>query len=382
MQMDNLLQLINAHAIQLEMYFRHCVTHRYPVAFYRLPGDNTIKVVAQKTGKLNVLHRGSEYIYEQGFIFAPFYETEMFPKLLIKPDIFTTIDKLPPFPIEVKVEQDNLLLPLSATIKRTTKEEFKVYIKNIVKQIKTGRFEKVVAARVVKKNKQEDFSPVQFFLEACKKYPATFASLVFTPQSGIWVGASPELLLEFDGNNFSTYSLAGTKNKTAWNERTAWGDKEMNEQKIVTDYIVKAFEGLSKTAPVIDGPETVTAGNLLHLRTTFKYAGMPHFNWVKAVDNLHPTPAVGGIPKQDAINYILKKEKTPRAYYSGYLGPVNLEESVRLYVNLRCMQVLHNKLAIYVGCGVTKDSKPANEWRETKLKSLTLGNLLTTTAKP
>ena len=112
------------------------------------------------------------------------------------------------------------------------------------------------------------------------------------------------------------------------------------------------------------------------MRTSFTYKATSTAAWQKIVGQLHPTPAVAGLPKQKAIDYILEHEKSPRQFYSGYLGPVNLEGQVNLFVNLRCMQVLKNKLAFYAGCGITADSVPADEWRESKMKIATLASVL------
>jgi isochorismate synthase len=72
------------------------------------------------------------------------------------------------------------------------------------------------------------------------------------------------------------------------------------------------------------------------------------------------------------MNYLLETEKHNRSYYSGYLGPVNLDERMLLFVNLRCMQVLADKLVLYVGAGITSESVAEDEWDETEIKADTL----------
>ena len=87
------------------------------------------------------------------------------------------------------------------------------------------------------------------------------------------------------------------------------------------------------------------------------------------INSLHPTPAICGIPKSVATDFILKYEGYNRAYYSGYLGELNMNDSTNLFVNLRCMQIENNMAAIYVGGGITNESIPENEWLETVSKS-------------
>jgi isochorismate synthase len=92
---------------------------------------------------------------------------------------------------------------------------------------------------------------------------------------------------------------------------------------------------------------------------------------------LHPTPAVCGLPKNEALSFILEHEIHNREFYSGFLGPVNMtsgrgRNSSSLYVNLRCMKLRENTAILYAGCGITVESEPEKEWQETELKANTL----------
>lgn len=362
----------------LAQFFDYCTAKNLPFAFYCLPNTAVVKVVAQNSSKVKAMSAGSEYIYEQGFMFSPFQEDTLSQRIIIRPDVFVNEDTLPALSF-AKPVLEPFSEPAKKKLQATDKQGFVKYVRKIRKAIRAGKFRKAVAARVLKKDKPEDFHPVVFYKALCAKYPTAFISLTYTRENGLWIGASPEILLTVDGNGFTTYSLAGTKANSKWNEKAGWGKKELDEQEIVSDYILNAFRGLSKSEPIIDGPNTVQAGNLLHLRTTFTYDNLPHYNWQKVIEQLHPTPAVAGLNKQDAIDFILKHEGFNRSYYSGFLGPVNLDEQINLYVNLRCMQVLKKKVAVYVGCGITADSKPVKEWRETKMKAQTLLSVLNDT---
>ena len=91
---------------------------------------------------------------------------------------------------------------------------------------------------------------------------------------------------------------------------------------------------------------------------------------------LHPTSAVCGTPKQEAIDFILATEKHERSMYSGYLGPVNLDNATHLFVNLRTVEIKGNRAIFYAGCGITEDSDPEKEWQETQMKCQTLQRIL------
>ncbi len=343
------------------------------MAVYRLPETETINVLAQKHSKLTKATGNSS---RKGFLFAPFHETQNCAPVLIASDIFTSSEGLPSLTFADKLTESKTTKEQKAKVKAATKDQFIAYIKHIQKEIKNGTFKKVVAARVVKAKKPKAFNAVAFFRALCKKYPAAFISMVYTPQHGLWIGATPEILLNVDKGGFKTYSLAGTKANTPKNAGKDWGTKEQDEQKIVSQYITDAFKKVTGSKPEIKGPETIAAGNLLHLRTTFTYHKLNRDKWQNVIAGLHPTPAVAGLPKKESIEFIQKHEVADRGFYSGYLGPVNVNGQINLFVNLRCMQVLKNKLAVHVGCGITANSVPNDEWKESKMKSETLLSVL------
>ena len=126
----------------------------------------------------------------------------------------------------------------------------------------------------------------------------------------------------------------------------------------------------------------MVAGQLLHLRTDFEVslANVP-FPAALGTDMLrllHPTSAVGGMPKAAALAFLQQHEGYDRAYYSGFLGPVNVAAPgiARLYVNLRCLQLRATEAILYAGTGLTIDSDPAREWQETEMKLQTISAVL------
>ncbi len=361
-----------ADKISLGQFFTYCVERNLPFALYRLPEGKLVKVIAQKKSTLEKIPADNNQNNQKGFLFAPFHENARFSKVVIHPDIFCDEGDLPPLDFASQAIEIRVKGKKKEKLKELNKAQFLKYLQNI----RENNFRKLVAGRVVKKKKPEIFNAVNYFQLLCKEYPEAFVSLVFTKEYGLWIGASPEILLAVTNNEFKTYSLAGTKENTKTNSKHTWGKKEKIEQEIVSDYIQKTFASVTKEKPHIEGPKTITAGNLLHLRTTFTYRSIPNNQWQKIVQKLHPTPAVAGFPKQEAIDFILKNEKANRSFYSGYLGPVNLDKQINLFVNLRCMNVLKNKLVVYVGCGITADSNFSDEWKETEMKSETLLSLL------
>jgi isochorismate synthase len=133
-----------------------------------------------------------------------------------------------------------------------------------------------------------------------------------------------------------------------------------------------------------EGPKTVIAGNLMHLRTDIIIDTVAiNFSQLATVmlDLLHPTSAVCGMPKESATEFILKNEGYDRDFFSGFLGPVNIQSSEgkvesHIFVNLRTMKIEKNIATLYAGCGITADSNAEKEWNETEMKTQTLERVI------
>lgn len=326
--------------------------------------------MAQKT---SLQKRYSDKSKMTGFLFSPFKEDKNFQRVIIQSDINTDSRHLP----ELNFADEKgpaVVHNKYLEHKQVSKEEYKKLVKKIKANIEKGRFSKVVAARIIKKKRPGGFNAVNFFEKLCAAYSGAFVSLVYTPQSGVWAGASPEILLEMDKQGMKTYSLAGTQ-PVSKNGAQKWSRKEREEQQLISEYIQASLKKVTSSEPVMTGPETMKAGNVSHLLTTFVYNGIEFEKWPQIAGRLHPTPAVAGLPKKEAIDFILKNEKAARGFYAGYLGPVS-NIKVNLFVNLRCMQIGDKYLSLHVGSGITEGSKPTDEWKETQLKAQTLLDIL------
>jgi isochorismate synthase len=212
----------------------------------------------------------------------------------------------------------------------------------------------------------------------CGVYKNALISFVSTPETGSWLGASPELLVSVqDKRIFKTTALAGTQAYSdGVNIKTvAWTQKDIEEQALVERYIISCFKKIRLREYEEHGPRTVVAGNLIHLKSDFtvdmEATNFPRLGSVM-LQLLHPTSAVCGVPLDTSLEFIHKYENYDRQYYTGYLGPVNFLNRSDIFVNLRCLQILEQKLTLYAGAGITQDSIPEKEWEETELKLNTL----------
>lgn len=276
--------------------------------------------------------------------------------------------------------------------KSIAKSSYENKIKQSINFIENTKVEKVVFSRKIEVESQQNL--VQAFENLLCLYEDAFTYLWHHPKLGTWLGATPETLVSLNRNRLTTMALAGTKlasNKAAEN----WGSKEKEEQNYVTKAIVNELKKYSEKIN-IGTTSSKKAGKLLHLHTPITAQINPS-DLAEILKYLHPTPAVAGFPKKEAVDYILANEAYERKYYTGFLGEVNFPQEVNkrkhrknqeftavqpriplteLYVNLRCMEFDNQRYTLYVGGGITKESKPSDEWEETKNKSQTMLNVL------
>jgi len=264
---------------------------------------------------------------------------------------------------------------------------FKAWVKDAVESIRQGKFQKVVLSRTDRALLPESFALMSALQALCTAYPNALVAAFHLPGTGAtWLCASPEILVEQDAQAwFKTYSLAGTQagldaqGREIPLQAARWSQKEIEEQALVSRYIIDCFKKIRLREYHENGPKTMRAGNLMHLKTEYlvdtKQVRFPNLAGTM-LQLLHPTSAVCGMPKAAAIEWIHRAERHDRGMYSGYLGPVQWEGGIHLYVNLRTVQLQGKQACFYAGCGITEDSDPDMEWEETQMKCLTLKTIL------
>ncbi len=254
----------------------------------------------------------------------------------------------------------------------TTESAYKEGVMKAVASMKAGELDKVVLSRVLRHRLPDGFSPKSFFDSLCKAYPGAYVYFLADSTQGIWMGASPELLLEAQQGKLESVSLAGTRSRNA---KDGFGLKEQEEQNMVTSYIRSTFESHGLVVEQ-EGPEITDTGWLRHLRTRFTSQCSFNFNPATLAAALHPTPAVGGLPAKAASQLILKLESHARRLYAGYLALQHPDNQFLSFVNLRCLRLGPKTALLYAGAGLTHLSDPELEWQETELKCQTLLNCL------
>ena len=363
------------------------------IGLWRLPNSTKKNLIICTEG----IKKVDELVIEElgtGFAFAPFDSEKK--KIFLKANIIyafengeatshTTSDQ---FSAELNSDKITVnKVPVFYNFKSAKNEdanpsEYIKLIESSILQIESGRFEKLVPSRSRQIVLPSDFDLIEAFNRLCTLYPNAFVSLVSSAETGTWLGASPELLVSVDDKmRFRTAAVAGTQTHdlNADLRHVAWTQKEIEEQALVSRYIINCFKKIRLREFEEHGPKTWKAGNLLHLKTDFEVdmtaTSFPQLGTVM-LKLLHPTSAVCGMPREESLSFLQKNENFDRSFYSGYLGPVNVNNETHLFVNLRCLQWNEKVATLYAGAGVTLDSDPLKEWEETELKMKTLLNII------
>ncbi len=247
--------------------------------------------------------------------------------------------------------------------RNTEYAEFENQIQHIQSLISGGDIEKIVASRIEVESIKFDYNLVyNWFLELLNQHQNAFVSLVYTPEYGLWMGATPEVLLHLDGSNLTTVSLAGT----LVNEQEIWTGKEELEQSVTTRFIKQVLEEFGQNESQLSEVTEIKSGDIRHLKSHFQVQVDPE-NVRMIVNSLSPTPAVAGYPKDLAIQWLKETERFNRSLFSGFLG-MKESNKLNLFVNLRCVQLTQNQQIFYAGCGINLGSSVEKEWLETEAK--------------
>jgi isochorismate synthase len=378
----------------LNFILHYAFEHELPIAFWRLPNSNTrLLIVSEKYISLKKDSAIEEL--PQGFIFAPFDRE--------KESLFLPGDFVFRFENSELTEVANLkesasrdwlhekykkhdAVPqykASAPSSRTsTQENFLTLVDAAVAQISSEKIEKVVVSRTKSIPLPEKFDIVEAFEKLCAKYSNALISFVSIPGVGHWLGATPETLVTIEDKRiFKTVALAGTMPFTEGMniKHVAWTQKEIEEQALVERYVISCFKKIRVREYDEHGPKTVVAGNLVHLRSDFSVdmnaINFPQLGSVM-LQLLHPTSAVAGMPLEAGLAFLKQHEGYDREFYCGYLGPINFNNNINIFVNLRCMKLLDGQALLFAGAGITVDSVAQQELEETDLKFRTLLNVI------
>ncbi len=262
-----------------------------------------------------------------------------------------------------------------ANVHRVAPASWREHIETIRGEIRAGRFEKVVAASRTWVDAPATIDEVEVLARLAFDYPDCHRFL-FRRGDQALVGASPETLFRKKGSYITTQALAGTLRAGADEsvdelqvQALLASKKDHHEHDIVVREILARLGPLTAELSAATRPEIRRVGNLIHLDTPISGRVENSVLPVDILGALHPTPAVGGVPQQAAIEFISRVEPHSRGWYTGPVGWIDEKGDGEFAVAIRCGVISGREAFVYAGAGIVADSDPDAEYREAELKS-------------
>lgn len=276
---------------------------------------------------------------------------------------------------------------LPEKIAGTPREAWREAVEAALTAIAQERLRKVVLARAEVRRFPTPPDPVAVLEALYRRHPEAYCFLYEPTPGAAFVGASPELLVRVDPEGrLATMALAGTAPRGATPEEDAalgrallQSDKDRREHALVVEAIQRALEPLTRTLEVPETPRLRRLPQVYHLETPIQGVLRPEVGLLRVAEALHPTPALGGLPRQVALRFIARHEPVPRGWYAAPLGILFPDGSGELAVGIRSALLLGERVVLYAGAGIVAGSDPDREWDEIDLKLQTMRRALAQT---
>lgn len=252
----------------------------------------------------------------------------------------------------------------------SSRESFEARVNRALEAISDGRLQKVVLARAVEAKGGQPFDLVDVLARLREQNPRCVTFLFRAPGGMAFLGATPETLCRVDGRVLETEALAGS---AAPGQAQGLGgrDKDRREHDSVVRYILAALQPIAEHVVADSEPALLTLKNVVHLRTGIRAQLHEGVNPAHVMAALHPTPAVGGFPRDHSLGFLREHEALDRGWYAGPVGWIG-PGGAHIAVALRSALVLGDRARLFVGAGIVRGSSAEAEWRETEMKSLAM----------
>lgn len=256
-------------------------------------------------------------------------------------------------------------------------------ISTATEQMKSGPLKKVVLARVSEINFDEPINLDYALNLLNEQYPNCYRFLFEPRPQHAFYGATPELLVGVNGTHLSSMGLAGSVKRgaspeedAAYAEEILSDPKELFEHGLVVDRLRERLEPITTDLTIPDKPTVLQLGNIQHLYTPVVGTLTEPRGILPLVEYLHPTPALGGTPRDMALQFIADFEPAPRGWYAAPIGWIDPSLDGEFGVAIRAAVAQDRRAWLYAGGGIVADSVPEKEWNETALKFKPMLNAL------
>jgi len=264
--------------------------------------------------------------------------------------------------------------PLMANYRELFKDDYLKTISNVTQLIKANEAKKVVIARSLEMEFEDTVSSPQVLSQVVNEQPESYLFGI-EHEDLLFFGASPERLVKVENGHAFSSCVAGSikRGKTAEEDKLL-GDsllndaKNLGEHQYVVEMIVDTFEKNCIQYKVPKHPKLLKIRDIQHLYTPVEGKLAQNATILQLVKLLHPTPALGGVPRQEAMDVIRQNETMNRGLYAAPLGWIDADGNGEFAVAIRSAALKENKAYLYAGGGIVADSEPISEYEETLVK--------------
>ncbi|MFN3200248.1 MAG: isochorismate synthase MenF [Bradymonadia bacterium] len=250
--------------------------------------------------------------------------------------------------------------------------------------ITSGQMGKVVLARSIEVQAPEGhgFDPVSTS-RALRGLDPEAVAFGVQGTEGAFIGATPEVLFRARERWLSTHALAGTAPLGETAEQASdlgrglmASAKDRHEHALVVDALVNALGPYCESVEAAPRPRLRRSGKVQHLETPVSGRLAAGASLISLLGRMHPTPALGGVPRGAALKWLATHEGWDRGPYGGPVGWVAPSGDAAFAVAIRSALLQGPQASLFVGAGLVADSEAAGEWQETAMKARTVGEAL------
>jgi isochorismate synthase len=253
-------------------------------------------------------------------------------------------------------------------------DEWQTRIRATTRDIDESKLEKVVLARAVRLEALEPFDTAQALERLSSHYADCFIFAVARGES-CFLGATPERMAKVDDGEFSAMGLAGSVRRGATpaedddlGQQLLNSAKDQHEHEVVVQALLDGLGDLCECLQVPSSPTLLKLKNVQHLHTPLSGTLRRGITLLDVVERLHPTPAVGGHPRDVALALIREREGFDRGWYAGPIGWIDGQGNGEMAVAIRSGLVHQNEAFLFAGCGIVAGSDPEREYAESCAK--------------
>lgn len=247
-------------------------------------------------------------------------------------------------------------------------------VKEASSLIREGRLDKVVLVRQIGLTSEDRFDLGQIIHQLLTEQTDTYVFAVDHGNS-CFVGATPERLIEKQGNELRSLALAGSIARGGSDEEDEQlgqfllnDVKNLREHMLTVQMVKSVMNELCSQVKTPETPILYKLKDIQHLATPISGYARNGTSLLKVVSKLHPTPALGGMPVETAIEEIRRLEPLNRGWYAAPIGWINRQQDGEFVAAIRSALVQNNEAMLFAGCGIMGDSHPLSEYEETTLK--------------